>query len=732
MVNVNKFNLEEIRVPQYLFGKSPVTLINHPETFCPVSMISQITQDTNYSTIYQTGIQTLQQQVASKDFNGKCIDRFMREIGQMLSSVITDHATNVDVQKSALEVSDVKIGLLDETQKQDMVPISIVQILHQRSRSTTMNIENILCVEQDKQEGTNSKFRITLIKFILQDVQQLGANPTDRPIHFKFIGSYLKQRTRVFVQSDFGANSFISEEQKAFKVHSALITNGDMLQISKCNFIDCNSSAFGSAIFLICNSNGQATLDQVQFINCRSNSGGGMYGIAQSNGTILIKQCNFTDCNSNGRDGGGSGLMAIINERGQFTISGVCIFKNCSCSDTSSIGGGCYIHAYEPNYNINIAGELLFERCKGYQGGGLAIYLDNVGQFQMNILSFNECSSFGSGGGGFDFQIQTQLQLTITGKCSFCNCSSPSSSVGSGVGGGLILSTWEQGSKLNFTGELEFDQCKANYGGGMYILIQQLRILEINNATFKDCSSNLDGGGLYMSIQYSGVIDIISSQFLNCSASNSGGGGLYCYIGSNQSVKFRDLTFDNCSAVNGGAIYSNINAGGKLIIENSCKLSQCKATLGNGGGIFVYINNFTSQFEFKINNSIISECEAKSDTSYDIPPTGYGGGIFLFGSGEYDQLTQSIDLRGMKIYNNSADKAGQSLYVVMTKVEEWCKYGGEGEYVKGNYSDGISNKNELQGIPVNLQVFNQYSTQNISSQQKYLEDYWNEVEDQPE
>jgi hypothetical protein len=38
----------------------------------------------------------------------------------------------------------------------------------------------------------------------------------------------------------------------------------------------------------------------------------------------------------------------------------------------------------------------------------------------------------------------------------------------------------------------------------------------------------------------------------------------------------------------------------------------------------------------------------------------------------------------------------------MTKVVEWCKKGTAGEYVKGNYSDGITNKNELFGIPVDL------------------------------
>jgi hypothetical protein len=35
------------------------------------------------------------------------------------------------------------------------------------------------------------------------------------------------------------------------------------------------------------------------------------------------------------------------------------------------------------------------------------------------------------------------------------------------------------------------------------------------------------------------------------------------------------------------------------------------------------------------------------------------------------------------------------LYIAITKVAEWCGRGTAGEFVKGNYSDRISNLNEL-------------------------------------
>ncbi|KAA6393687.1 MAG: hypothetical protein EZS28_010789 [Streblomastix strix] len=98
---------------------------------------------------------------------------------------------------------------------------------------------------------------------------------------------------------------------------------------------------------------------------------------------------------------------------------------------------------------------------------------------------------------------------------------------------------------------------------------------------------------------------------------------------------------------------------------------------------------------------------SQSDTS-STSPTGYGGGMFLTGNGDYDSLSKMLDFRKMKIYGNIADKAGQSLYVAITKIVEWCKKGTAGEYVKRNYSEGISNINEPKAIPVNSSTFITY------------------------
>ncbi|KAA6342173.1 MAG: hypothetical protein EZS28_052410, partial [Streblomastix strix] len=112
----------------------------------------------------------------------------------------------------------------------------------------------------------------------------------------------------------------------------------------------------------------------------------------------------------------------------------------------------------------------------------------------------------------------------------------------------------------------------------------------------------------------------------------------------------------------GSAIYMENKHGSKLVIDDSCLFYKCITDKANGGAIYVDID-FTSEFEFKINSATVKECQIKIDTSKDLPPTGYGGGIFITGDGNYDPSTKRLDLSGMQILDNSAEKSGQSLYV---------------------------------------------------------------------
>ncbi|KAA6358400.1 MAG: hypothetical protein EZS28_046073, partial [Streblomastix strix] len=195
------------------------------------------------------------------------------------------------------------------------------------------------------------------------------------------------------------------------------------------------------------------------------------------------------------------------------------------------------------------------------------------------------------------------------------------------------------------------------------------------------------------------------------------------FIGTLTKCQFKNITANGDNNGRGGsALYAEMKSQSSLTISNNCQFVQCINNDGNGGALYIDIS-FTPQSKFKIDNALIKECQAKADTSSS-HPTGYGGGIFLTGSGDYDILSNGLDFHGMNISDNSADKGGFSLYAVMSKLKEWCRSGQLGEYVKGNYTDGESNKNELQGIPVSSTIFNSYSSNEIYAQQKYLEAYW--------
>ncbi|KAA6373895.1 MAG: hypothetical protein EZS28_030577 [Streblomastix strix] len=189
-------------------------------------------------------------------------------------------------------------------------------------------------------------------------------------------------------------------------------------------------------------------------------------------------------------------------------------------------------------------------------------------------------------------------------------------------------------------------------------------------------------------------IDIINSTFENIKQNEGSRSGsainAELKAGSIMNI-LQSCTFTNCiSRTTGGAIQI-IQSGGQIEL-NEVIIKGCKAR--NGGGIYINID-FSQQFEFKVIDALIQECETKADPSSTYP-TGYGGGIFLIGSGDYDPSTKRLDLKGMKIYNNSADKGGQSLYVVMTNLIEWCK--------SGIVDDGSTMSILIEGDPQSLQT----------------------------
>ncbi|KAA6400670.1 MAG: hypothetical protein EZS28_003797 [Streblomastix strix] len=304
----------------------------------------------------------------------------------------------------------------------------------------------------------------------------------------------------------------------------------------------------------------------------------------------------------------------------------------------------------------------------------------------INNCTFSNCYTT-QNGGALSVQVSNGSSINII-DCTFTNCTSIAN-------GGAIRLDISAGSTSTFEGLIKFKNCTGNVGGALYTVISGINSkLTINQIQFEDCQSSNKGGGMYLLSQLQAHVYIEQLSFTNCS-SVSRGGGTHIVSDSKGYIQINQITAEDCKCIK-----------------------------GNGGGIYVSID-FGASSEFKMVNISLFRCKALADTTKDIPPTGYGGGIFLTGYGDYDSLSKMLDFRKMKIYNNTADKAGQSLYVAMTKVVDWSRRGTAGEYVKGNNTDGISNLNELQGIPVDSATFNSYSTGTINQQQNYLKDYWN-------
>ncbi|KAA6385930.1 MAG: hypothetical protein EZS28_018543 [Streblomastix strix] len=321
---------------------------------------------------------------------------------------------------------------------------------------------------------------------------------------------------------------------------------------------------------------------------------------------------------------------------------------------------------------------------------------DGISNRQINVLypteiyiinncTFSNCYATGNGG-ALNIQVSDSASTNIV-NCTFTNCTSEAN-------GGAIRLYISSGSTSTFEGLIKFKNCTGNIGGALHVLITyQTSKLIINEMQFEDCYSSSTGGGMYLLSQLHAHVYIEQLTFSNCS-SLSNGGGTHIISDTKGFIQINKITAENCKCIK-----------------------------GNGGGIYVSVD-FGTFSEFKMINISFIRCKAQSDTS-STSPTGYGGGIFLTGYGDYDPLSRMLDFRKMKIYGNTADNGGQSLYVAMTKVAEWCQTGTAGEYVKGNYTDGISNMNELQGIMLIQNTFNTNSSSYINQLQNYLYNYWN-------
>ncbi|KAA6388441.1 MAG: hypothetical protein EZS28_016031 [Streblomastix strix] len=464
-------------------------------------------------------------------------------------------------------------------------------------------------------------------------------------------------------------------------------TNGESFIVSYCSFTHCNNKfSQGGAITSYVYNGVIVSIYETEFMDCFCDHEGGAIYIQLTSGSEMhFESCTMNSCYS-GQNGGGLFILILSsNMKTAVYLQDVYIL---SCSSQWN-GGGIYIGSND-NTALFLIGQFTFDNCSSidydYSGGG--IYLEMTNPFQGILMqgdyTFKNCYCNSQGGGMF-FSSYQQKKISINCTCLFQNCTSK-------YGGGMLIINMESEDLTQFAGNFTFEKCSAQLsGGGLFIESASNGTLLIDNFTFIKCSYG-SGGGIFFSLVNDSEQFINGGQFINCAASIYGGG--------------ISVSFTNNS---------------KLILDKLCEFNKC-VCLGCGGAIYANIN-YSLPFQFNISNTLIQECEAKADT-IQTSPTGYGGGIFLTGTGDYDPSTESLDFRGMNINGNYADCGGQSLYIVMPNIIELCESGLIKEYIRGNYSDQYSDYEEIEGISTDQITFNSLSLESVQQQQAPLQQYW--------
>ncbi|KAA6389307.1 MAG: hypothetical protein EZS28_015166 [Streblomastix strix] len=401
--------------------------------------------------------------------------------------------------------------------------------------------------------------------------------------------------------------------------------NGDQLIVKNCTFTNCsNIQTQGGAISSSISNGVIVLMSNSSFINCYSTKDGGAIWMQVGSGSIIsIEDCIMTKCYS--IKNGGSLFILILSTDTHSKVELVNIqMTNCS---SQWYGGGIYAETND-NSTLSLIGEFLFDNCSSinsdYYGGGIYVYqkqpMHSI-QMQGNF-TFRNCTSR-SYGGGIYMITYYQKPITINSTFLFQNCRSSN-------GGGLRLTYQGDGDLTQLAGNFTFQNCSAqSYGGGMQIQSTPSIILEIDDFTFKDCSGN-QGGGIFLSLMNNSKLIINGGHFNNSSASMQGGG-----------------------------IFAQFSSNSELILNNSCEFNQCSCN-GSGGAIYIIIN-YSRPFLFIINNTLIQECRALYNSQYSHFQSGFGGGIFISGSGDYDSSTKRFDFKGMRIFGNGAEYGGKSL-----------------------------------------------------------------------
>ncbi|KAA6355500.1 MAG: hypothetical protein EZS28_048973, partial [Streblomastix strix] len=245
--------------------------------------------------------------------------------------------------------------------------------------------------------------------------------------------------------------------------------------------------------------------------------------------------------------------------------------------------------------------------------------------------------------------------LSLLAEIDLQDCQFHMQNIGSLIGRSLFLLEYGGNHTISNLNSKDI----SSYDNIITISFNQAGSVLITDSQFENITKigNTVIGGAIKAVltSPSNRLDISNCKFSACQAQDTFGGAIYSQISnSNAQITLTRTQFLQCYAQSGGGLCAKIIFfGGSIIIENSCEFKECNANSGNGGGIYAEITSIQNSSNFIIRDALIQNCQAIASAS-TTPPTGFGGGIFIGGTGTYVPSTKRLDLKGMKIYNNSA------------------------------------------------------------------------------
>lgn len=469
-----------------------------------------------------------------------------------------------------------------------------------------------------------------------------------------------------------------------------------------------NSGLHGGVIRGWGDSKANITLTRVKIHHCYSAAdagaiyfpSNGINSTTKKQAVLTLNNCEFYN-NCSEQKSGALDICANLTLAGN-TANPTKVHHNYTKSTDESIygtgiGGGIAFRGYDSgsgpdeavNVTYNIDGRLEVYKNKALRGGGIAFFastsvtLVNGSKFTLNLDGAKIYDNEAKYGGGVWMRNNDGGNKGYTFTLNL-NSGDVYSNKATADGGGIYVYKWDVQSSSTGSG-IKIYGNKAATAGGLYLgkatYAMSSGIIggKINDTPAGNTASK-DAGGIYVSEgstftfgkgevsyntagDYGGGVGIVggsTAKFTNGSITHnetlSGfGGGVYC---NDSKLDFQAGECSSNKALGGGGICA-LN---KAVITFSGDIKDNEAQ--RGGGI-----SLNTGSKFTMNGGVISGNKAITPgthtTTYQDRQNGYGGGIFVFNTGdEASPTTLVIDINegsDFGLYGNTASNGGNDI-----------------------------------------------------------------------